>query len=78
LQLGEAGYREDFIVIHVGSLACTEEVRKACRFYLFCFENVKRPDHMGDLGINGRMVLRWMWTVFFRLRIGSRGGLMYM
>jgi hypothetical protein len=41
--------------------------------------NIKRRDHLGDLVVDGRMILRriirkQMWTGFMWLRIESNGG----
>jgi hypothetical protein len=45
---------------------------------------VKGRDYVGDLGIDGRITIKWIlknysvgvWTVFIWLRIGSNGGLL--
>jgi hypothetical protein len=48
----------------------------------FCSENLKGKITLGDLGIDGRAILKWTlgtqdvkaWTGFMWLRIGSSGG----
>jgi hypothetical protein len=50
----------------------------------FCSENSKERCHLGELGIDGRIILSWimkkrdlrMWTGLDWLRIGHDGGLL--
>jgi hypothetical protein len=45
-------------------------------------ENIKRRDHLGDLGVDERIIFKWilekdgvrMWIEFIWLRIGTNGG----
>jgi hypothetical protein len=39
-------------------------------------ENLKVRNHLGDVGVDGRMILKRMWTGFNRLKIGSSGGIL--
>jgi hypothetical protein len=47
-------------------------------------ENLKGRDHLVDIGVDRRFLLKWilkkqgarMWTGFIWLRIGSSGGLL--
>ena len=57
-------------------MACTGEKRG------FCWGNVSERDHLGDLGVDGRIILKsifkkWdvgAWTVLIWLRIETGGG----
>jgi len=48
----------------------------------FCWGNLRERDHLGDPGIDGRIILRWIfrkwdvevWTELSWLRIGTGGG----
>jgi len=48
----------------------------------FWLGNVKERDHLGDPGVDGRIILRWIfrkwdvgiWTGSRRLRMGTGGG----
>ena len=48
----------------------------------FCWGNLRERDHLGDLGVDGRVMLRWvfrkcdveLWTGSSWLRIGTGGG----
>jgi hypothetical protein len=45
----------------------------------FWWGNLRERDHLGDAGVDGRIILRWMWTVkawieLIWLRIGTGGG----
>jgi len=48
----------------------------------FWWENLKQRDHLGDSGVDGRIILRWIlrkrdvevWTESSLLRIGTFGG----
>jgi hypothetical protein len=47
------------------------------------FENQKRREHMRVLGVDARIILKWIlrrgvrvWTGFTLLTIGSKGGLL--
>ena len=45
----------------------------------FCRGNLREREHLGDPGLDGRIILRWIfskcdvgvWTVSSRLRIGT-------
>ena len=48
----------------------------------FCWGNLRERDHWGDTGVDGRIILRWIfrkwdvgaWTGWICLRIGISGG----
>jgi len=48
----------------------------------FCWGNLRERDHLEDPGVDGRIILRWLfkkwdvgaWTGSSRLRIGRGGG----
>jgi len=48
----------------------------------FCWGNLRERDHLGDPGVDGRIVLRWIfrkwdvgvWIGSSWLRIGTSGG----
>ena len=48
----------------------------------FCWRNLRERDHLGDPGVDGKIVLRWIfriwdivvWTESICLRIGTGGG----
>jgi len=50
----------------------------------FWLENLKGRDHSEDICMVGKIILEWileklggkLWTAFFRLRIGTSGGLL--
>ena len=53
----------------------------------FWWENLREGDHCPDLGVDGRIILRWIfrkwnvgrvWTALIWLRIGTGGGLLLM
>jgi len=56
--------------------------REEERLYRVLVGNLKERDHFGDPGIEGRIILRWifskwnvgLWTGSIRLRIGTGGG----
>jgi len=41
--------------------------------------NLKKRDHLQDIGVNGRMILTGceMWNVFIRLRVGTSGSVLW-
>jgi len=51
---------------------------------LFYFETLQGRDHSENLGVDGRIILKWilrkygrkLWTVCIWLRIGTSGGLL--
>jgi hypothetical protein len=56
------------------------EVRK-----IFWLESLKGREHSEDLGVEGRIVIKWIlgkhcekvWTGFIRFRSGTSGGLLW-
>jgi hypothetical protein len=62
-------------------VACMEEMRNSCRILVGELEG---KDNLEDLGIDGRIILRWslekwglkVWTGFIWLRIQTSGGLL--
>ena len=48
----------------------------------FLSGNLKKRDHLGDAGVDGRIILKWIfrkwnggvWTGFIWLRLGTGGG----
>jgi len=44
----------------VGQVACRGEMRVACRFFLGG-GNLKGRDHLKDVGINERVILKWIF-----------------
>ena len=63
-----------------GYVACKGERRVA--YTGFWWANLRERDHLGDPGVNGRIILRWIfrkwdvgvWTGSSWLRIGTGGG----
>jgi hypothetical protein len=59
-----------------------KELRSACRFWS---EYHKEGDHLGDSGVNGMILLKWvsgkysvkLWIAFCRFRIGF-GDILYL
>ena len=53
---------------------------------VFLWGNLRERDHLEDLGVDGRIILRWMfrkwyfavWTGMCWLRIGTGGGHLWM
>jgi len=62
-----------------GQVACMGRVEV---YTGFCWGNVRVRNHLQDLGIDGRIILRWVfrkwdvriWTGLSWLRIGTGGG----
>jgi len=48
------------IMCWVGQVACRGEMRVACRFFLGG-GNLKGRDHLKDVGINERVILKWIF-----------------
>jgi hypothetical protein len=49
----------------------------------FCWGDLREGDHLGDPGVNGRIILKWIfknwdgaWTGLSWLRIGTGGGIL--
>jgi hypothetical protein len=49
----------------------------------FWWEDLREGDHLGDPGVDGRIILKWIfkkldvtWTELSWLRIGTGGGLL--
>jgi hypothetical protein len=60
-------------------------VGNAARVGKFVVGNLKGRDHLGELGVDGRLTLKWilkeeglkMWTGFISLRLGTSGALVF-
>jgi len=47
-----------------GHVAHMWEITGACRFW---WNNLRKGDHLEDTGVDGRIILRWMLDVGYRL-----------
>jgi hypothetical protein len=67
----------------MGRECSMHEMRNAYKLWLI-LEKFEARDHLRGLGIDGRIMLKWMlkkqgvkvWTAFNRFKIGSTGGLL--
>jgi hypothetical protein len=65
----------------VGNVANMNDSRCTC---IVVVGKPKRRDHLGDSGVGGRIILKWLfrkedwsaWTGLILLRIGANGGLL--
>ena len=65
----------------MGGLSSTHGGRTAV-YIGFWWGNLRKRDHLGDPGVDGRIILRWIfrkwdrgaWTGLIWLRIGTGGG----
>ena len=62
---------------------CSVYAREERRIQGFWWGNLRERGHLGDPGVNGRIILRWVfrkwdvggaWTGLIWLRIGTGGG----
>jgi len=62
--------------------ACNTYGRREAAYTGFWWGNLRERDHLGNLGVDGRIILRWIfrewdvvtWTGSSWLRIGTGGG----